>query len=309
MLDHINSTRHAAPDREKTHYIPVFYLKQWVGPDNKMCEFSRPYKEVKALRKHPKGTGYEPDLYAIDELPLDRRHMLERDFMKQVDQYASNVLKVLLADGQLTFGLKEKVAWSRFILSLIQRSPDRVAWLCKNFDHMRDNELARLRNFRSSIGNVADLAAFDNFQKSIRPSAQAVEKALVIQAMINLPNVVERITKMRWHVVHLKNSAYRLLTSDQPVVTSDGLQYANSYILFPVSPTAIFVATNSSNTELEIDRLIRSDRFVSTINGQICIQAEKYVYDCDDTQLTFVENRLGKSKKRGTRAHQGSFPL
>jgi hypothetical protein len=174
---------------------------------------------------------------------------------------------------------------------------------------MRDNELARLRNIGSSIGEVADLTAFDNFQKSIRPSAQSLEKALVIQAMINLPNVVERITKMRWHVVHLKNTAYRLLTSDQPVVTSDGLQYANSNILFPISPTAIFVATNSSNTELEIDRLIRSDRFVSKLNHSICIQAEKYVYDCNDTQLKFVENRLGKNKKHGTRAHQGSFPL
>ena len=32
-------------ERKKHHYIPVFYLQQWVRrEDGKLCEFSRPYK-------------------------------------------------------------------------------------------------------------------------------------------------------------------------------------------------------------------------------------------------------------------------
>ena len=32
---------------QKHHYLPVFYLKQWAGPDRRLCEFSRPHKVVK----------------------------------------------------------------------------------------------------------------------------------------------------------------------------------------------------------------------------------------------------------------------
>ncbi len=176
MFDQISSTRHAAPDHEKTHYNPAFYLKPWAGPDNKVCEFSRPYKEVNALRKHPKATGFEEDLYAIHDLPPDRRHMLERDFMKPLDQYAYNVLKVLLADGELNLTVKERDAWSRFILSLFQRTPERVAWLCENFDRMRRNDLATLENFRSSISGAGDLQLSKTFESPFRPAPDLLRR-------------------------------------------------------------------------------------------------------------------------------------
>ena len=50
---------------EKHHYIPVFYLKRWIGEDGRLCVYGRPYDRVKANRKHPDATGYEPDLYAV----------------------------------------------------------------------------------------------------------------------------------------------------------------------------------------------------------------------------------------------------
>ncbi|WP_354002189.1 DUF4238 domain-containing protein [uncultured Reyranella sp.] len=35
----------------KHHYIPVFYLKSWIGTDGKLCEFSRPHKTVVDRRR------------------------------------------------------------------------------------------------------------------------------------------------------------------------------------------------------------------------------------------------------------------
>jgi hypothetical protein len=43
---------------QKHHYIPEFYLKQWAGPDGRLCEFSRPYKRVLPRMTHPGGTGF-----------------------------------------------------------------------------------------------------------------------------------------------------------------------------------------------------------------------------------------------------------
>ena len=42
----------------KHHYIPVFYLREWVDSKNRLMEFSRPTgKEVKARDTAPTGTG------------------------------------------------------------------------------------------------------------------------------------------------------------------------------------------------------------------------------------------------------------
>jgi hypothetical protein len=40
---------------QKNHYLPVSYLKQWAGPDGRLCEFSRRHKVVKARRRIRQG--------------------------------------------------------------------------------------------------------------------------------------------------------------------------------------------------------------------------------------------------------------
>jgi Protein of unknown function (DUF4238) len=50
----------------KHHYIPVFYLREWVDSKNRLMEFSRPTrKEVKARDTAPTGTGYVRGLYRM----------------------------------------------------------------------------------------------------------------------------------------------------------------------------------------------------------------------------------------------------
>ena len=65
--------RSAHPDGEKHHYLPVFYLKQWAGKDGRLCEFSRPYKNVKpkfqggnALVRESDHAKYEVDYVTIE---------------------------------------------------------------------------------------------------------------------------------------------------------------------------------------------------------------------------------------------------
>jgi hypothetical protein len=45
---------------------------------------------------HPSGTGYERDLYTIEGLPPETSQVLERRFMKAVDQSASDTVERLL---------------------------------------------------------------------------------------------------------------------------------------------------------------------------------------------------------------------
>ena len=50
---------------DKHHYIPKFYLKQWAGPDGRLCEFAQRYKGVEARPTYPDGTGYVRGLYTL----------------------------------------------------------------------------------------------------------------------------------------------------------------------------------------------------------------------------------------------------
>lgn len=53
----------------KHHYVPQFYLAQWAtAADDRLCEYSRPYDEVKPKRRHPAETGYIDRLYELKGL-------------------------------------------------------------------------------------------------------------------------------------------------------------------------------------------------------------------------------------------------
>src|SRR5687767_13725486 len=104
----------------KHHYLPVFYLKQWTGPDGQLCEFSRPYKRVARLRKFPDATGYVRGLYRVSDAVPGKEDFLEDDFLKRVDDLASRALRRLLRHD-INMPPEMASAWSRFLLSLLHR--------------------------------------------------------------------------------------------------------------------------------------------------------------------------------------------
>jgi hypothetical protein len=73
----------------KSHYIPIFYLKQWVGPDGRLCEYSRPFKEVKAHRRYPSQTAFERGLHTLTTYPPHIAEIVERKLMRATDDFAA----------------------------------------------------------------------------------------------------------------------------------------------------------------------------------------------------------------------------
>lgn len=68
------------------HYIPVFYLKRWCsGDDKKICEYSRPHKDIYDRRIFPVQTGFLDRLYETKGVPKLIAQQVEDDFMKSVD--------------------------------------------------------------------------------------------------------------------------------------------------------------------------------------------------------------------------------
>jgi hypothetical protein len=82
----------------KHHHLPVFYLNRWTGKDGRLCQFSRPHKDIVADRKHPAQTGYVERLYEIPGLPPENAQLIEDDFMQRLDSHAAAALTMLEDD-------------------------------------------------------------------------------------------------------------------------------------------------------------------------------------------------------------------
>src|SRR4051812_43400706 len=111
---------------KRNHFVPCFYSKQWTANDGKLWEFSRPHKEVVAKRVSPKATGFRKDLYTENALPDYLRTYLEDVFLKKVDQRANDALQFLLKRSLKDMPVKLRTAWVRFMMSMMQRSPDTI---------------------------------------------------------------------------------------------------------------------------------------------------------------------------------------
>jgi hypothetical protein len=75
----------------KHHYIPVFYLKQWSGPDGRVTAFRRPHGDkVVATPKPPSHTGYVRGLYWLDgAADPDMANRVETLIMGRIDHNAA----------------------------------------------------------------------------------------------------------------------------------------------------------------------------------------------------------------------------
>ena len=110
----------------KHHYIPVFYLKQWVKSEKaQLCEYKLiTGYGVKPRRTAPKGTGYQTDLYRINGVPDEVAQHFEKRFMQRVDGRASQALEALISGHANNLDGELRSSWARFVVSLFFRNPE-----------------------------------------------------------------------------------------------------------------------------------------------------------------------------------------
>src|SRR5258708_2102701 len=113
--------------------------------------------------------------------------------------------------------------------------------------------------------------------------------------LMDSERVGEFLNRMVWEAIAIEYPQFPMLTSDRPLIMTNGLADPRSHILLPISPNRVFVAASRPETMDQIvQRANDQKRFIRTINDLIARQARKYVYGTDDRQLRFVENRLGQ---------------
>jgi len=278
---------------KKHHYIPAFYLKRWANTNDCLVEFSRPYRGiVKPLRRHPDATGYVDRLYEMRGVQAAQAQDLERLFMSPVDSRASEALEILeRTDSTRSWNSGTRSAWSRFILSLLMRTPDDIEQLRRNISAewtittaAEEDQYAQARGPEFPFRFAEYLRDVEHIE--IDKAVSRVSRSLIDHAKIG-----EIINNMRWLILETSNVDVELLTSDRPILISATLREHDAYIIMPVGPHKIFAAVhNEATAKRLVDQSIRA--LVKSVNKLVVSHAVNYVYGRDDSQLRFIQKHM-----------------
>lgn len=285
-------------DPRKHHYVPVFYLKQWVGADRRLCEYKKIRSgKIVTRRTFPDGTGYRRDLYRIDELLGPVAQAVERKFMHMVDTEANYALQKLVRGEMSPWTDKMRGAWTRFILSLWFRNPECVATIKQEMLAIWQRTLVEMKNNYNELRDIGDPSTYNEFMARIETAAPYKAALRLLLSVIDNQRIGQIIYKMRWSRVSLATSTIPLLISDRPLDMPHGLGAGSAYIALPIGPKMLFIAAHDDTYEKHIASTDPTE-VVKHVNQAIVHQAREFVWGINDGQLRFISNRMSKAPDR-----------
>jgi Protein of unknown function (DUF4238) len=277
----------------KHHHSPVFYLDRWTREDGMLCQFSRPYNDVVAKRKHPEATGYVRRLYEMPGLPPEEAQQIEQTFMQPLDTMAAEALAMLEAnDPRLTREAHPRSAWSRFMMSLLMRTPEDIAALKSGVTEEWARAILDLQVKYAARRGPNDPPTIEEYMAQQTPDMMAQMAMSLAPTLIDHRKIGKLLNNMRWLVVRITSEAGEFLTSDRPVLMTSTLTEPNAYVMLPIGPKSLFVAVNDTDTQRRIEARDPTER-VEVVNRFVAGHAVKYVYGRDDSALDHVRTHMG----------------
>ncbi len=282
----------------KHHYIPQFYLRPWLGTDNKLTEFRRlhlprdtfPRLEVK--RRGTKETGWERNLYCIPGATVETKDNVERLFMGVVDARAAAARDMLLR-GEIPGTNELRLAWSRFLLSLLVRTPDEVRRLKRNIlEYLMMPDLV----FQAKYDEIRKddwPEKFEDYIQIRNPRLAERSAILMTTNLIQNENILRTFMNARWWVLDISTVSRRLMTSDHPLVMTNGLNRLDGHFGLPIGPQHLFVAFMHEDFS-ERFRRTPVGKIVRWTNDAVIGQGRKSVYGLNRDNAAEVKRRMGK---------------
>jgi hypothetical protein len=247
--------------------------------------------------KYPDATGYLRGLNTFARLRPELADFLENRFFRTVDNQAALVLQMLLQD-KVDFDQKMQCAWSRFLMTLLHRHPEGMKRIGGKVAAGFPGELEdAVRASYARLRQDGDPATYEEFRSTITDADIDQVHLLVLHKVMDSENVGTVLNRLRWAVIQIDDTHHRLLTSDRPMLMTNGLAQADAHILMPISPNRIFVAARNVGVVRQIHAKIEHRGGVQVLNNHIVRQARSYVYAIDEAALPFMEHRLGEQAK------------
>ncbi len=260
------------------HYLPQFYLERWATKGT-LFRFVRPRGsngKLDCKLRSPKAIAYERDLYQLSDLSdAADSQRLEMKLFQQLDDRAATALQKL--DQGLPGNAKDRIALSKFMVSLMHRSPSRLA------------EIRRELATRVDGAPYANLEG-DDFEKSLKSTANRL-----LASLVESPNATSIISSFTVFIVDVSRSSKHLINSDRPVSVSAQLISSDAFMILPISPTKLLILTN----EVEIARAFSTQEpnvLVRGINSAVVEQARDIVIAADQDAQKMIDRLFLRSQ-------------
>lgn len=280
---------------ERHHYLPEFYLKRWVRNGN-LCEYRRRQNGLVAKARSPRATGFEWNLYSLPgEDDPAMREQVESRIMQGIDMRAAAALRYMIDHPGTQLSPTYSDAWILFVLSMIFRTPARLRWLneqIRTADYaFDDKERATYAELKSPTHPPTP----EEYFALGDPTELSMARMQLMLSMIGSRLIGQGLGGMVWEIHTLATPNHGLLTSDDPVMTSNGLNNDDSFAILPIGPRQLFIAANSQRAMWSFRS--QTDRAIErAMNDAVVAQADQLVIGENSRQSLFVDRRLGKSK-------------
>ena len=186
----------------------------------------------------------------------------------------------------------DRTSWARFIMSQLHRSPEGIRRVGEMVANQFEHDLAAMIELHyDELRTENDPPTFEEFRYSYTQAD--VVQLLILSRIMNSELVGTALVRMCWAVIRTHTLNHLLLTSDRPLVMTDGLARPDAHILLPISPIRVFAVAHTEDVLRQIDDKIQHGGGVQLLNNRLARQARKYVWAVDDAPLQFIEQRLG----------------
>lgn len=267
----------------KHHYIPVFYLKQWAAADGKVIALRRPHgNRVVATSKPPTHTGYDRGLYWMEGLKdPDAANRIETDVMGRIDHNAAIAHQYIMRDNVRGIPPGIRLAWTRFLIGLLIRSPANINNVYKKMRNPSASERRQIGRILGKGQRYEDITDVDMRRFALYTMAKLTQS----------PKVETVINKMHWMIYDLGLPELRFFTSDRPLIMTNGIGQRGSHLAIPVSPRKLFLAFGDDAIRRET--MARSPWDIhETVNNRVIRCAIDMAWDTDNSRLRYVQENL-----------------
>jgi Protein of unknown function (DUF4238) len=275
------------------HYIPQFLLRQWCNQNGLLTVFSRPYYRVVTTERNPRGTGYEPNLYAYEQVPQDHRQVIEEKFLTpHIDGPAAIVLQKLLDGGTSSLMTHERSDFTRFVMSLRARHPDAIAQAKAEGDRTLKEKLEQApEEYLSVIDAGAPPTLLEWVEENVPPLIPNVGLS-IIPDVITDHIIGARIFNAAWMAYDARQANTDFLLGDRPcLLIGDATSSGDFSMAFPISPTVIFLIS-TKRERLEAIGAREPTEVVKRFNRDSVVFASQRVFSTGGHHRPLVEKYL-----------------
>ncbi len=222
-------------------------------------------------------------------------NVIEKSYLKELDTKAAQVHQKMISNQPFALTGDARLIWSRFLVSLMLRTPTMVRQI-------------RQRGEEALLGEMdRDATEYDNARGGTDPATLRQLFELLLPhlprdfGVLTLPQIIESevlngaLLGSHWKMIGIPATIPRtFVLGDRPLIYTGKM--ASSYLVsLPISPRRVFFSFNHANTGKNLDR-IGPSRLVRNLNVATARRAERHVFATDDSEAHNVKTNLSRSK-------------